>query len=160
MKRFLTAAGIAALAATPLMAADEHMIEKIDVTFDLQSVESPTAAEFWADLEGDLEEAIAAKVTDRIAEEGSVVTIDIDEFDMSNTFQGALGVDSVLLGHIEVKNEADPTKNTYYDLKVTVDESGSFETGENGVEIVAHDREKVYAAVVDTFATGVVERLR
>lgn len=160
MKRMIFAAGVAALMASPLAAADEHKIEEIDVIFDLQSLESPTAAEFWADLEGDLEAAIAAKVTDQIADEGSVITIDVDELDMANTFQGALGVESVLTGHIEVKNETDPTVNSYYDLRVTVDESGKFETGDDGVQIVAHEREEVYDAVIDTFAKGVVERLR
>ena len=160
MFRLITATATVALLAGPVAAADTHTIKEIDVQFDLSAIESAEAADFWADLEGDLEESIATKVVDQLGDEGSVITIDVAEFEMSNTFQGALGKDSTLMAAIEVKNEGDPTHNSYYDLKVTVDESGDFETTEDGVALVTHDREEVYEAVVDTFANGVVKRLK
>lgn len=160
MKRLIQATASAALLACPALAGDNQMIEEIDVEFDLEAVESPVAADFWSDLEGDLEDAIAARLTSRLCEEGSEISVDIDEFALSNSFQGAIGVDSVLTASVEVKNEEDPTKNSYYELKVTVDESGMFETTEDGKRIVTHEREEVYAAVVSTFADGVVKRLR
>lgn len=160
MSRLIPTTAAALLLAGTAWAADVHIVKEIDVQFELADIESEVAAEFWADLESDLEEAIAVRVVDQIGEEGSVVSIDIDEVDISNTFQGALGVDSSLTGAIEVKNEADPTKNSYYDLRVTVDESGKFETTDDGIMIVTHEREAVYDAVVNTFADGVVKRLR
>lgn len=155
---------VAAMSAAPALAMSaDHMISSIDVEFDLESIESPVAAEFWADLEGDLEEAIATRITDHIAKEGaagSEIVIDIDEFEMSNSFQAALGVNSVLMGDVDVTNEADPAMNSHYALRVPVEESGRFETTDDGIQIVTHDREEVYQAIVDTFANGVVKRLR
>ena len=159
MKRIL-AAMVATLAMTSPLAAQNTPIEGVDVTFELQDIESKNAAEFWAELEGDLEAEIIKLVADRIAENGSMISIDIDEFDVSSSFQGALGVDSVLTGAIEVKNESDSTKNSFYDLRVTVDEAAKMKRDGNGAELITHDRQDVYQAMVETFAEGVVKRLR
>ena len=159
MKPFVSAVA-ATLAMAGSLAASETPVEKVDVAFDVQAVESETAATFWADLEGDLEAAILAKVADRIEDHGSEISIDIDEFDMSNNFQGAIGVDSVLTASIEVRNEEDPSKNGFFDLRVSVDEAAKLIRGQSGAEIVTHDRDDVYQAMVETFADGVVKRLR
>ncbi len=161
MKRFTISALTALSLAAPALALDaDHQVEKVDVVFDLQAIESPEAAQFWSDLEGDLETAIIAKVADNIAESGSEIEIDIDEFDMTNTFQSALGLDSSLKAGIQVTNEDDPTRNSFYDLRLTVNESGDFETTEDGVEIVAAERELIYETMVNGFADAVIERLR
>lgn len=164
MFRSICSAAILAATAVPVAAiSNDHMIKSIEVVVDLQSIDSPVAAEFWANLEGDLEAEIAAQVTDHIAEEGadgSVIVIDINEFEISNSFGGALGIQSALLADVDINNEADPTMNNAYALKVTVDESGKFETTEDGLQIVTHERDVVYQAMVDTFANGVVKRLR
>ena len=161
MKRFaISTLAAISLAAPALAIESDHMIKKVDVTFDLQAVDSVEAAKFWGDLEGDLESAIVALVTNNIGETGSEISVDVDEFDMTNSFQGALGVDSSLMAGIEIKNEDDPTKNSFFDLRLTVDESGAFKTSDDGMEIVAHDREAVYDTMVNGFATALVERLR
>lgn len=159
MKSFLASTAAIIALATPLT-ANETPIETIDVTFELQDVESSAAAEFWADLEGDLEAAIAALVVDQIKDEGSEINIDIDEFDMSNSFQGALGVESVLTAKVEIRNEQDPSKNSFFDLRVTVDEAAKLTRDEDGATLITHEREDVYRAMVDTFAEGIVKRLR
>ena len=159
MKSILTATLTFAALSSPIV-AQETPIESVDVTFELQDVESKVAAEFWADLEGDLETEIISLVTDRIADDGSEISIDIDEFDVSNSFQGALGVNSELTAAIEVKNESDPSKNSFYDLRVTVDEAAKLKRDEDGAQLITHDREDVYRAMVETFAEGVVKRLR
>lgn len=79
----------------------------------------------------------------------------IEEVDV----QGALGIDFSLIAGVEVRNGADPTKNSFYDLKVTVDESGSFQTDDSSNAIVTHERSALDEAVVKTFADGVVKRL-
>jgi hypothetical protein len=142
------------------LAAQETPIQGVDVEFELQDVESKVASEFWADLEGDLEAEIIKLVANRIAEDGSDISIDIDEFDVSKTFQGAIGVDSVLTGAVEVKNEGDTTKNSFYDLRVSVDEAAKLKRDGDGADLITHDREDVYRAMVETFAEGVVKRLR
>ncbi|MGR3513523.1 MAG: hypothetical protein ACU0GG_12245 [Paracoccaceae bacterium] len=159
MLRTLSKTAALALVGTAALASDTHIIEDIDVQFEVESIESEVAAEFWSDLEGDLEEAILSRVADQLGENGSEITIDIDELAISNSFEGALGTDSTLLAAVAIENETDPTKNSFYDLKVTVDESGSFQTEDGSTAIVTHEREAVYEAVVNTFADGVVKRL-
>lgn len=160
MQRLLTATAMTALIASPAFADDTHMIEEVDVQFELTAVGSKVAAEFWSDLEGDLEEAIITRVADRLGENGSEISIDIDELEISNTFQGAVGLDSTLLGSVSVKNQTDSTKNSFYDLTVTAREIGTFQVVDGTTEFAAVEREKVYGAIIDTFAEGVVKRLR
>jgi hypothetical protein len=159
MKRLLTAT-VATIALAAPAVATESPIESVDVMFEIQDIESSVAAEFWADLEGDLEAEILSLVSDRIDEDGAEISIDIDEFDVSKGFEGAIGLDSVLTGKVEVRNENDPSANTFFDLRVTVDEAARLKRENGGVELVAHDRKEVYAAMIETFAEGVVKRLR
>ncbi|NNK66616.1 MAG: hypothetical protein HKO95_07755, partial [Rhodobacteraceae bacterium] len=87
-------ASVMILAAGAALASDTP-VKDVDVEFDLTAVENAEAAQFWADLEKDLETAIITLVADRLAETGSEISIDIDEFSMSNSFEAALGSDSV-----------------------------------------------------------------
>ena len=160
MTKFLTATAVAAALATSAFAADKHMIEKVDVSFELDAVKSEVAAQFWADLEGDLEEAIVTRVADQLGESGSVITVDVDELDMATNFQSTLDVDSSLAASIMIKNEDDPTKDSFYDLKVIAHETGAFVKTDEGYKMIATERERVYDLMVEAFADGLVRRLR
>ena len=160
MRRFILAGAIAAMTAMPAV-ADETRIESVEVIFDLSAIESQAAATFWADLEGDLETAIIERIADRTADEGSDVKIDIDEFSMSNSFQAALGKDSLIKADVQVTNDSDSTKNSFYELTARLDEAGDFGVGENGVvEVRTIPTEVAYDAMIETFADRVVEKLR
>lgn len=158
MKRITTALAAALVSSAPALAANAP-VGNVDVDFDLQSVESPAAAKFWGHLETDLEAAIIAKVVDRTAETGTEVEIDIDEFSLSNSFQAALGADSVLSGSIEIVNEEDPTVNTYYTLMVTMAQAGKTVFGEDGMQILTIPEEEAYDIIIDAFARNVVGKL-
>ena len=152
------ALGAALLIGSAAFAANTP-VEKVDVAFNLKAVESATAAQFWGDLETDLEGAIIAKIADRTAENGTEVEIDIDEFSMSSDFQAAMGGDSILTGDVTMVNEEDPTVNHYFTVKVMIDRAGKVVYGDDGVEVRTVDEGKVYEAMVDAFATKVVNRL-
>ncbi|MDU8944641.1 hypothetical protein [Ovoidimarina sediminis] len=141
-------------------AASDTKIETVDVEFDVEAIESRSAAAFWSDLEDDLENAIIEKVADRIADTGAEIEIDIDEFDMSESFQAALGADSLLKAEVNVRNRAEPTKNSFYELTVTVEDAGRFVHGGAGIEVLTVPTRQVYELLVETFAEGVVTRLR
>ena len=63
MKTLAATALAGALATSAFAAVDQ--IKTIDVTADLTVLNNEQAAAFWANLETDLENAIAARVTDR-----------------------------------------------------------------------------------------------
>lgn len=157
MKRFLVASTLALTVALPAFAQDR--VQNVDVTFDIDAVNSQPAATFWSDLEGDLETAILERVADRLSEdEGSELLIDVDELDMSNSFQSALGKDSTLKAGVRIKNE-DMSKEEYYNLTVRLDEAGNFEFSPEGALAQTVPVDVAYTAMVDAFADNVVSHL-
>lgn len=160
MKNLLCMTAIATAVALPAAAQTDTPIENVDVSFELSAIESPAAAQFWAQLEGDLETAIIERVATQTADEGSKVQIDIDEFMMSNSFAAALGEESAITADIEVTNDTDPTKNSFYQLTVTLAEAGGFEPTAEGVAFKTIPEDVAYKAMIDTFAESVVTRLR
>ncbi|AZQ67382.1 hypothetical protein EF888_09720 [Silicimonas algicola] len=157
MKRLIMASAIALTAAMPAFAQDR--VQEVDVTFDIEAVQSRDAASFWSNLSGDLETAILERVSDRIAEDdGYEILIDVNEVDMSNSFQSALGKDSTIVAGVRMKNE-DMTKEEYYNLTVRLEEAGNFEFMPDGALVQTVPVEEAYAAMIDAFADNVVTHL-
>ena len=157
MKRLIMASAIALTAAMPAFAQDR--VQEVDVTFDIEAVQSRDAASFWSNLSGDLETAIMERVSDRIAEDdGYSILIDVNEVDMSNSFQSALGKDSTIVAGVRMKNE-DMTKEEYYNLTVRLEEAGNFEFMPDGTLVQTVPVEEAYAAMIDAFADNVVTHL-
>ena len=159
MKRIFMA-GLAAISLICPAWASDSPIKAVDVQFDIQAIESAEAATFWADLEKDLETAIIQRVVDRLARRGATIRIDINEFEMSNSFAAALGADSKLSGDIAVRNPDDSRVNSFYELTLRLDEAGKMTTDETGSQVLTVPLEVAYRAMVDAFADGVVSRLR
>lgn len=159
MKTTTFAGAILMALSLPAFASDTP-VAGVDVEFDLDAIKNSEAAAFWSNLDEDLEQAIIVRVGDRLSDRGSKIRIDIDEFSMSNSFQSAMGADSVLTGDINVRNESDKTKNSFYDLTITLDEAGAVVEGENGVQVLTVSTDEAYTALIDAFASGVVSRLR
>lgn len=159
MKHSVIATVAALVLASPSL-AETSTVKEVDVTFELQAIESAAAAGFWADLEGDLESAVIARLADRLDKSGAEISIDINEFDMSNSFQSALGAESSLAAEISIRDEDDPTVNTYYDLIVKLQDAGRLKYGEKGVEIQALSENEAYGLMIDAFADNVVAKLQ
>lgn len=162
-RKIFTSAAALALATTAFTStasANMVAVEEVDVTFDIEAIESKPAAAFWADIEGDLETAILERVTDSIEEEGAEIIVDISELDISNTFQSALGADSTLNASIAIKSEVDPTIETFYDAVVRVEDVAEFvRNDDGGTTIVGEDADAVYALMIDALAENVVSNL-
>lgn len=141
-------------------AADAPMVKDVDVEFELDAVGSPAAAAFWKELETDLETAIVAQLVGQLAEEGARISVDIDELDLANSFDSALGVDSILSGRVAIKSDPDPTINTFYDLKISARGTGGLVATENGVDVLAVPVDEAYAAMINAFARNVTSQLR
>jgi hypothetical protein len=173
MKTVAATALVGVLATSSFAGVDK--IAKIDVTADLSAIENEEAAGYWANLEADLENAIAARVTDKLVAEEDVtiksdsgtptvdatqIIIDLREVELANAFQRELNLgDAVLVGQVNIKDDADNTNVDAYELSVTL-ETAKVIVPEGAVLVLSTDTTEAYARLVDAFADGVVERLK
>ncbi|MFN7223884.1 MAG: hypothetical protein ACK4MS_07695 [Paracoccaceae bacterium] len=157
-KTLLTTAAL--FIATAAMAQDTK-VKEVSVTADMTAVSNVQAAAYWTSMADDLENAIVARLVDRIADDGSKVVVDIDELSLANSFQNKLGLeDAVLVGMVNVSNEADNAKFDTYELTVTAKTAQAFSPEGMVLEGAFADTPEYYAALISAFADGVVSRLK
>jgi hypothetical protein len=173
----LAATAIAAALATQAFGGVDK-IAKIDVTTDLSAIQNAEAATFWADLEADLENAIAARVTGRLVSEeeakitadgtedgavildGSQIIVDIREVELTSAFERELNLgDAVLVGQVNIKDDTDNTNVDAYELSVSL-ETAQVVVPEGATLVLSTDTTEAYTRLVDAFADGVVSRLK
>lgn len=164
------AAIIALMSAAPLMAGVDK-VAKIDASVDLSAINNEQAATFWANLETDLENAIAARLTDRlVAEEakpdengkidGARIDVDVREVELANAFERELNLgDAVLVGQVTVADDTDNTVADGYELTVSL-ENAKVVVPEGMTLVLSTDTTEAYTRLVEAFADGVVSRLK
>jgi hypothetical protein len=141
--------------------AQDSMVKEVVVTADLTAISNAEAATYWTSVADDLENAIVARLVDRTAEDGSKITIDIDELSLANSFQNRLGLeDAVLVAQVNQSHESDNTKFESYELTVTALTAQAFAPDGTVLEGAFTDTPEYYAALIAAFADGVVSRLR
>jgi hypothetical protein len=146
-------------AATALNAAS--MVKEIEVTADLTAIENPQAATYWTDVADDVENAIVARLTNRIADDGVSIKIDLSEVELSNSFQEALNVaDTKMVGTVNVKPQ-EPGDGGFnsYELTVNINQALAFMPEGTDVTKLSQDSKEYYVAMVNAFADAVVVRL-
>jgi|GEM_PF-717237 len=163
-------AALLALMASPLAAAVDK-VAKIDATVDVSAISNAEAAAFWANLETDLENAIAARVTDRLAVEeekpdengridGAQINVDIREVELASAFERELNLgDAVLVGQVTIVDDTDNTNADGYELTVTL-ENANVIVPEGALVLLSTDTSGAYMRLVEAFADGVVSRLK
>ncbi len=163
-------AALLALLATPLAAAVEK-VAKIDATVDVSAISNAEAATFWANLEADLENAIAARVTDRLAVEevkpdetgkidGTQIKVDIREVELASAFERQLNLgDAVLVGQVTIVDDTDNTNADGYELSVSL-ENAQVIVPEGATLVLSTDTSGAYTRLVEAFADGIVSRLK
>ncbi|MCB6176706.1 hypothetical protein LHP98_01010 [Rhodobacter sp. Har01] len=142
-------------------AQDMPMVKEIDVTIDMTAITNAKAADYWKAVETDLEAAILSRVTDRMAEDGSTILVDLSEVELANGFTEAAGLeDSVLKGMVHQQPDTDNSKYESYEL--TVDYKLAAPLLGEGFDPAAsaEDAKRAYVALVDTFADQVVANLK
>lgn len=158
---FRTLMTTAALCAATAAVAQETMVKGIDVSVDITAVTNVQAAAYWTSTADDLENAIVARLVDRTAEQGSMITIDIDELSLANSFQNKLGLeDAVLVGKVNVSNEQDNSKFDGYELTVTAKTAQAYAPDGTVLDGAFTDTPEYYQALITAFADGVVSRLK
>jgi hypothetical protein len=169
------ATGAAACALVSLLSvpafAEVDKVAKIDVQVDLSAVQNEQAAAYWANLESDLEGALAARLVDRLVTEeakpdengkidGAQITVDIREVELANALQRELNLgDAVLVGQVTVSDDTDNTNADGYELSVSL-ENAKVVVPEGMTVVLSTDTNEAYTRMVDVFADGVVSRLK
>jgi hypothetical protein len=163
-------AALIALLASPLMAAVDK-IAKVDASVDISAINNVQAATFWANLETDLENAIAARVTDRLATaevkpdengkiDGAQIKVDIREVELATAFERELNMgDAVLVGQVTIVDDSDNTNSDGYELTVSL-ENAKVVVPEGSVVVLSNDKSGAYTRLVEAFADNVVSRLK
>jgi hypothetical protein len=177
----IAATALAGVLATAAFGAVDK-IGKIDVTTDLSAIQNEEAATFWANLEADLENAIAARLTDRLVTadeqmdakqenqatddsgalkiEGTQIIVDIREVELANAFQRELNMgDAVLVGQVNITDDNDNSNFDAYELSVTL-ETAKIVVPEGTTLILSTDTTQAYTRLVEAFADGIVTRLK
>ncbi|MGB8813899.1 MAG: hypothetical protein WCC57_12000 [Paracoccaceae bacterium] len=148
------------LLSAPIASAETMMIKEIDVQVDLTAVTNPAAAARYANIAADLQSAVAARLTDRIADEGAKVTIDVSEVELSNSFQDALGLaDSTLVGDVKITDSNDNTHFKAFNLTVNIGQAKTFFAEGVDVTVQNASTDDYYHAMIEAFAENVVIRL-
>lgn len=169
------AAGAAAGALVSLLSipafAGVEKVAKIDVQVDLSAVQNEEAAAYWANLEADLENALAARLVDRLVTEevtpdengrveGAQIIVDIREVELANALQRELNLgDAVLVGQVTVKDDTDNSNADGYELTISL-ENAKVVVPEGMTVVLSTDTNEAYTRLVDVFAEGVVSRLK
>lgn len=162
MFRTRTLAAIAlvtSMGTTAFAAVDQ--IRKVDVTVDLAAIRNEAAAAYWGSIEGDLEAAIGARVTDRMGDEGAEILVDIREVELANAFERGLNLgDAVLVGQVNINDDTDNGNYDAYELGISV-ENAQIALAEGEVLVLSTtDTDEAYRKLIDSFADGVVSRLK
>jgi hypothetical protein len=168
--RTLVTATIVAALAAPLYAAVEK-VAQIDATVDLSAIKNEQAAAYWTNLEQDLENAIAARLVDRLPTEeqktddsgeidGARISVDIREVELATAFERELNLgDAVLVGQVTVADDTDSSNSDGYELTVSL-ENAKVVVPEGSTLVFSTDMTEAYTRLVDAFADGVVSRLK
>lgn len=161
---------LVSLLSLPALAAVDK-VAKIDVQVDLSAVQNEEAAAYWANLESDLENALAARLVDRLVTEeakpdedgkidGAQIIIDIREVELANALQRELNLgDAVLVGQVTIKDDTDLSNSDGYELTTSL-ENAKVVVPEGKMVVLSTDTTEAYTRLVDVFAENVVTRLK
>ena len=160
--RTLVIGGLAALSlTTAAFGATEPTVKSVDVEVDMEAIDNSAAAAYWTAIADDLENAIVARITDQVADEGVKVKVDIEEVSLSSGFTDTLGLeDTRLVGDVIMTHDTDNGRFGAY--KLTVDVNAARVLIPEGTDLVSlpADTRVYYDAMIKAFAEGVVERLK
>ncbi|NJM81863.1 MAG: hypothetical protein HC844_04595 [Tabrizicola sp.] len=156
----VTSAAALLLVVTAAQAEGDRTVKSVEVDADLAAIENPAAAAYWTSIADDLENAIVARITDQIADDGVDLSIDISEVELSNGFQDALGLaDTKLVGRVKMTHASDNTRFETFDLSVDVNSAIPYLPAGMDVTIIPAETREFYDAMISAYAEAVVDRL-
>lgn len=151
MKRFLTAASLAAFVATGAAYADGNMINDADVIVELEDAENANALEYWPQIETDLETVMAAYIAPVHSGEGYDVKVRLTEVSLSGSKKLAgKGEFNHMEGWVYVREQGNPS--VVDSFKVIIDAETRTEDLKPGDFVILPDMDAFYIALLNGFA--------
>ena len=136
-------------------------VRAVEVDVDLEAIQNENAAAYWTSVADDLENAIVARLTDQIADDGASVIVDIDELSLANSFQSVLGIEkSELVGSVSVNNLQDNSQHQAYTLTVSYEPAPVVLSPDASLVFITRSTSDYYDEMVATFADHVTEKLK
>lgn len=135
-------------------------ISEINVTADLPAIGSRQATTYWANLDRDLEAAIADQFVGYIDPLGKRINVDVDELSLSTPFaSGATSETARLTGRVELLN-LDGTSVAAYDVTATSQDIATYLPPGSTLVSIPPTSTEYYQAIVRAFAQGAANTLR
>lgn len=161
MFRLLLSATLSTLLlSTASYAGPEDKVAAIDVSIDLDAVTNKAAALRYTNVANDLKDAITAVLVDRISPEGEpgmILTIDISELELSNTYTEIVGsADTQLVGSVNVADAMNNANAKGFVLTVDVNQARTMFAPDLDVATLSAGSNEFYQAMITAFATNVV----
>jgi len=149
----------AALAGTTAYSAPVT-VSTVEVTADLTAINNEKAAAYWSNVTADLQNAIVERLTDRIAEDGAGIKVDLREVELASSFERAIGAsDAVLVGQVNVSDNNTNSNPNNYELTITLGTAPVVSADGKSLTFDSLDTPEAYQALIGAFADGVVSRL-
>lgn len=161
MRALATLAGAAILlAACSSNKPEPLLISDISVTADLPAIGSRQATTYWANLDRDLEAAIASQFVGAIDPLGKRITVDVDEISLATPFAtGATAETARLSGRVQLLN-LDGTSVAAYDVTATSQDVATYLPPGSTLVSIPPTSTEYYQAIVKAFAQGTANTLR
>jgi hypothetical protein len=159
VRNSLIALTFAALAGTTALAAVEK-ISDVTVTADVTAIQNEKAAAYWSNVADDVQNAIVARLVDRIAKGGATINVDLREVELASSFERAVNAsDAVLVGQVNVSDLNDNTAFNAYELSISLGTAATVSADGKAFFYDTLDTPEAYQALVNSFADNVVKRL-
>lgn len=159
-KNIILATGFGMLMASTALADDLPSVAEITSTTDLTAIENAEAAAYWSDIDADIESAIAARLVDRLGEEGLSIAVKIDEVKLSSAFEQPLDPDlAVLRGDVRVNDLENERFVRDLEVTVTVRQIIPLLPEGTAITVLPADSPEFYEVLIDAFATGVADNI-
>lgn len=130
-------------------------ISQITVETDVQSIGNPGAVTYWQRLSSDLETALAAEFVNDISPDGAVLTVDVDEISLANSYTANFaGESSTLSGVVTLVDGRGAPLGTY-NVTATSSQALASAPVPSGTTTVSPGSAEFYAGLVRAFARGV-----
>ena len=133
-------------------------VSDVAVTSDLTAITSQEAAQYWGNLNADLESAIAGEFVGQTDPSGVAVVVDVDELSLSEFLNA--GADARLTGDVAVLSGLNGEQVGFYTVTASASQAATILASGQDVVTVSPTSEEFYRAVVQAFASGVAQAVR
>ncbi|MCC5960744.1 MAG: hypothetical protein JJU08_15535 [Rhodobacteraceae bacterium] len=158
LSRILAPAIFALASSTALAGVDQ--VSEVTVKADITAISNEEAAKFWSTIAEDLENAILARIVERIEDEGARISVRLEEVALASAFERSFDLEqSILVGQVNVTDETNNANFNSYELSVSLSGVTAVDEGGDPLTFENVDAELAYQTLITAFADGVVTRL-